>query len=204
MLKKLLSLALLFLSVSCASRLPADSCCPLVEIPRDRAYLVQKINYSDEFQIELTGYEGFCGYDEKLDRHTAYITPRFRLYRLKDSDETRVDFEFYTETLQGPPEFLGKRIYSAGVNIGADRLEKDFNGPQVKVLVPRDAEDFPIILALNISSAQYLYNQRTFDMRYQYNLPEVQMIERTVYIEPAAAPVNQPAPESSGCNSCGL
>ena len=68
MFKKLLSLALLFLTVSCASRLPADSRCPLVEIPRDRAYLVQKINYSDEFQIELIGYEGFCGYDEKLGR----------------------------------------------------------------------------------------------------------------------------------------
>ena len=46
MLKKLLSLAFLFFAASCANRLPADSRCPLVDIPRDRAYLVQKANYS--------------------------------------------------------------------------------------------------------------------------------------------------------------
>lgn len=203
MIKKLLMLAFWGLIVSCASRPPVDSRCPLVEIPRERAYLIQKVNYSDEFQIELSGYEGFCGYDAKLDRHTAYITPRFRIYRINDSDETRVDFKFYTETLQGPPEFLGKRIYSAGVKIGEQEREKEFIGPSVKVLVPRDAEDFPIILALDISRAEYLYNQRTFDIRYDNNLPEVQLLERTVIVEPVRE-TNAPEPASTGCGSCSL
>ena len=35
----------------------------------------------------------------------------FNIQRLKDTDETDVDFSFYIETRQGPPEYLGRKTY---------------------------------------------------------------------------------------------
>lgn len=221
MFKKLSLIILTILAVSCTYLPHPQSNCAPVEIPRDKAYMVQKVNYSDDFQIELIGYDSYCYYDEQLDRNTLYITPQFSVSRLRTLDETHVDFHFYTETRNGPPAFLGKRVYSTGTDIGAGEREKTFSGKQVKVLTPKDPDDFVVSLALDISAAQNVYNQRTFDIKYRYNLPDEEMIERTVIInndpvdfpqarggkQPTAPASNAPQtskPQNSGCFSCSL
>lgn len=39
--------------------------------------------------------------NEKAGRNYGYVTPLFNIQRLKDTDETDVDFSFYIETRQG-------------------------------------------------------------------------------------------------------
>lgn len=83
--------------------------CPRVVIPRDTAYLTQIVNYREEFQISLVGYEGHCYFDTRVNRDKAVINPVFKIKRLRRSDETDVHFAYYTETVKGPPAYLGKR-----------------------------------------------------------------------------------------------
>ena len=137
--KSLFSLLLLLMTAACTwwPDFYIPGACPNVVIPRDTAYLTQKINYFDEFQIEVTGFEGFCMPNEKAGRNYGYVTPLFNIQRLKDTDETDVDFSFYIETRQGPPEYLGRKTYSAYVTLGEHEKEKSFKGPTVKVLIPK-------------------------------------------------------------------
>lgn len=139
--------------------------------------------------------------NEKAGRNYGYVTPLFNIQRLKDTDETDVDFSFYIETRQGPPKYLGRKTYSAYVTLGEHEKEKSFKGPTVKVLIPEnDYEDFEVLLGIDLSREEYLYNQRTFDVKYRYNIDDDPMyMERTRLPEP---PVSQP--KKSGCGSCGL
>ncbi len=171
--------------------------CPYVTIPRDTAYVTQKVNYEDEFQIELVGYEGYCSWENNVNRRYAMITPLFVVHRLRDSDETRVDFGFYTETVKGPPAFIGKKAYSESVMVGKDEKEKEFKGHAVKVRVPEGYEPFEILLGLDVSREEHLYNQRTFDVKYRYNVQKDPMyMEKTI-----VKTIEVPAPEC-GCRSC--
>lgn len=184
--------------------------CPNVSIPREKAYVTQKVTYEDEFQIELKGYEGYCYPETASNRHYAVITPQFEVQRLRDSDETQVDFNFYTETIKGPPEYLGKHSYSASVNIPADVKEKNFNGRAVKVKIPADNPDFEIILALDVSLEEFRYNQRTFDVKYRYNVQNDPMYMETTRVraveqldaEPEVSA--RPQSEKSSCGGCSL
>lgn len=189
--------------------------CPWVTIPRDKAAMTQKVNYADEFRIELIGYEGFCYNDNAINRNTAYITPQFRIYRLRKSDESHVDFDFYTETLQGPPGYVGKRSYSASVDLELDEKTKDFNGPEVKVkLPPFEEDDFEILLGLDLSPSEYNYNRQFFSTSPVYEEgPTPRYIERTIVVDEEVtakprikyieAPDSNP-PAKSGCKSCAL
>lgn len=147
----------------------ADTC-PNVIIPRDISYVIQKVNYMDDFQIELTGFEGYCYFDEKVKRRNAMITPNFKVRRLrKNLDETDVDFTFFTETVVGPPEFLGKKSYEQSVVIARDELEKDFSGKQVKVKVPsREDIYFEIYLGIDLTDQERKYNDRIFDIKFRF------------------------------------
>ena len=93
-----------------APELPVEEPCPVVIIPRDIAYVTQKVNYIDDFQIELKGYSGYCYFDKRINRRKAVIIPQFEVRRLRQNlDETDVDFTYFTETIKGPPEYLGKK-----------------------------------------------------------------------------------------------
>ncbi|MBE6448068.1 MAG: hypothetical protein E7018_02075 [Alphaproteobacteria bacterium] len=165
MRKNILIYALLLLSGCSSSWNEGGMGCPNVIIPGEKAYLTRADNRGENFRIELVGYEGYCYVEPNLPRHYAVITPQFRLHRLSDIDETRVDFSFHTETLQGPPGFLGKRTYFANGQIDANQKYVDFSGRPVKVKIPMDDDDFEIMLGLEMSSHEYEYNKSTFDTR---------------------------------------
>lgn len=144
--------------------------CPFVIIPRDVAYVVQKVNAQDDFQIELKGYEGYCYFNEYDKRRKAVITPQFSVRRLRGRlDETDVHFSFFTETIKGPPAFLGKKSYFEQVEIPLQQKEKTFSGRTVEVSIPNaDYGDFPIYLGLDLTAEETKYNNRTFDIKFRY------------------------------------
>lgn len=212
-MKKYVLIIALLLLASCAAPLnEADFRCPNILIPGDKAYLTQIVNYADNFRIELTGYEGYCYVEDGLSRRYAVITPKFRVARLRDNDETQVDFQYFTEILQGPPEFVGKKTYFASGKVEVGAAQAVFSGRPVKVKIPLDNDEIEIILGLDVSAAEHMYNQRTFDTRTPPRPKLVQtpcgFIENTEEYEasvaeavPAAAPA-APAPEISTCGSC--
>ena len=171
--------------VSCATSSVDDGkfSCPKISIPLDKAYIIQKANYRNEFQIRLTGYESYCYFDEVSSRHYAMIKPLFLIRRIRTTDESRVDFNFYTETIKGPPGYIGKKSYPASINIAENEYEKKFSGPFVKVKVPTNDSEFEIFLGLDLSASEYNYNKRGFNIDYHYEGEETFEFVPTVYVE---------------------
>ena len=151
----------LFILCSCANSqtLQRDSnTCPYISLSSQNSYLTQIVNYSSNFRVEFIGYEVYCYYFSPAQMRFAEITPSFRVVRLKPSDDTEVDFSFYTDTTQGPPEFLGKRNYFVSVkNIGDKKIIK---AQPVKVRIPLINNEFQIELGLNMSPAEKNYNAK--------------------------------------------
>lgn len=148
---------------------PADTSCPQVQIMRNDAYLTQYVNYKETFQINLTGYEGYCYYEENVERYRAVIRPIFTIKRLRPSDETDVRFSYYTETVKGPPAYLGKKTHFVTAKIGLNELETEYKGSDAYVYIPSViADDYDVRLGLWISPNERRYNQRTFDINYRY------------------------------------
>ena len=99
---RIFAFVLVFFAAACRLGGSDDVMCPRVVIPRDTAYLTQIVNYREEFQISLVGYEGHCYFDTRVNRDKAVINPVFKIKRLRRSDETDVHFAYYTETVKGP------------------------------------------------------------------------------------------------------
>ena len=168
MIKKLLKLVA-FLSLGACSSIRYEHLCPNVIIPRDTAYSTQVADYSDDFQIELTGYEGYCYYDKTRRSNYASIMPVFSIKRLKDSSVTEVDVNFYTQTVKGPPAYLGKKTYYLSVTIPENEKEITYTADSVEVKIPPEMKyEFDINLGLYITPEEAKYNQRTFDIDYRY------------------------------------
>lgn len=164
---KILVLFFVFLLSSC--RHGGADVCPRVVINRDTSYLTQIVNYREEFQVSVIGFEGYCYMDTRVNRTKAVIEPIFKIKRLRKSDETDVHFAYFTETVKGPPAYLGKKTYYLNVTIPADRLEMEYKAPAVQVKVPEDMKyEFDINLGLIISKEEQKYNERTFDINYRY------------------------------------
>ncbi|MBR1605296.1 MAG: hypothetical protein IJ660_04230 [Alphaproteobacteria bacterium] len=170
---KNLSLFLFLFLLSCSSEsvyYNADGeLCPVVQIIRNEAYLSQFVGYKEQFQISISGYDGYCYYDNVLQRHRAVIRPTFKIKRLSRSPETDVRFSYYTETVKGPTEYLGKKTHYITAHIRADELETYYTAPEVKVFIPEKMiKDYDVNLGLWISPNEAKYNQRTFDINYRY------------------------------------
>lgn len=143
--------------------------CPLVSIKREDARLIQIVNYQDNFEIELIGFEGFCYYDTRVNQEKAKITPIFEIKKLRDTDESDVQFSWFTNTIKGPPEFLGKKAYFVETSLSANQKYKKFKGKQVEVKIPQDMMyEFEIFAGLEISPQEKKYNQRLFDVDLGY------------------------------------
>ena len=167
---KYFSVLFLLLLVSCVDKHHSindtDYNCIEVSIPRSTAYVVQKVNYKNDFQIEVVGYSAHCYFDTRINRRKAVITPQFVVKRLRgDLDETDVDFEYYTQTIKGPPEYLGQKQYFGRVVIPLDKKEVRFSGSTLELKIPNQGyEDFEVNLGLVLTSKEQQYNNRTFDI----------------------------------------
>lgn len=198
MIKKLLILWVVFIAAGCSS-IRYDHLCPNVIIPRDTAYSTQVVDYSDDFQIELTGYEGYCYYDAVRKTNYAAITPSFVVRRLKDTEVSAVDVSFYTQTVKGPPAYIGRKTYYTSTVIGEYERSREFKGQMVKVkLPPQNVDEFEILLGIDLTHAEYRYNQRTFDVTPRFNIEK-----DPLYIERIRVKEEKPA-ETSSCGSCKL
>lgn len=171
-MKRLLSVFCLILA-SCSSDPiiyeTEGEICPQVQIVRNESYLSQFVGYKEQFQISISGYDGYCYYDDVLQRHRAVIRPTFKIKRLSRSPETDVRFSYYTETVKGPTEYLGKKTHYVTAHIGADELETYYTAPETKVFIPEKMiKDYDVNLGLWISPEEAKYNRRTFDINYRY------------------------------------
>lgn len=171
-MKKYLLLALLFLSACQSDGVfsgEGSDYCPQVQIMRNESYLTQYANYQETFQISISGYEGYCYYEDKVERYRAVVTPIFKIRRLRPSDETDVRFSYYTETVQGPPEYIGKKTYFANAHIKKSEKETYYKGEEAKVFIPSEmVGNYDVNLGLWISPTEKQYNQRTFDTNYRF------------------------------------
>lgn len=169
MQSRIFVLLILFMTVACRLNGEGGNLCPRVNILRDSSYLTQIVNYREEFQISLIGYEGHCYFDSRVNKDKAVINPIFKIKRLRKSDETDVHFAYYTETIKGPPAYLGKRTYYLAVSIPENERELIYKADSVEVKIPPQMKyEFDINLGLVISKEESKYNQRTFDIDYRY------------------------------------
>ena len=172
MMKRFLPVLFLLFCACGETRLalePRDFSCPQVQIIRNDAYLTQYMKSKETFQINLSGYEGYCYYEDTVGRYKAVIRPVFTIKRLQPNDETDVRFSYYTETVKGPPEYLGKKTHFVTAKIGLTERETEYKGASSSVYIPSTvAEDYDVNLGLWISPEEKLYNQRTFDINYRY------------------------------------
>ena len=182
-MKKYLSILLLFFLCSCTYSFEQDNLehnkhnCAKIYIPTSNSYLVQIVNYSANFRVELTGYESYCYNYLPADMRFAVITPYFRVTRLRPSKDTEVDFSFYTQTQKGPPEFLGKRSYFASVDIYGDVV--DIKAKPVKVRVPLQSSGFEVELGLDLSKAEKDYNSYNPDINFVREENSSQVSQKT-------------------------
>lgn len=174
MIKKISAIFLLFFLPGCVllwNNAPEGyKQCPLITIKREDARLIQIVNYKDNFMVELKGTEAFCYFDDRVKQEKAVITPIFEVKRLQQSDENDVQFAWFTNTIKGPPAFLGKKTYFEAVSLSADENEKEFKGKAVEVKIPQEMMyEFEIFAGLVISPQGKAYNQRFFDVDMEYD-----------------------------------
>lgn len=186
MLKRFLSISLLLLVTACVSE--DIKICPMVTISRENAYLIQKANYQDDFQVELKGYEGFCFYDNRVKQEKAQIVPIFQITKLRNTDESDIQFSYFTNTIKGPPQYLGRRSYFVSTHMTQGERNKEFKGSPIEVKIPLEMMyDFEIMMGLDISRQENLYNQRLFDVEYKYYVgkpfPEPDIVKLKAYPE---------------------
>lgn len=217
MFKKFLSCFLLVLVSSCVLDEPYRHC-PLVTINREDARLIQKVNYQDDFEVELKAIEGYCFFDTRVKQEKAKIIPIFVVNKLRNTDETDIQFSWFTNTIKGPPAYLGKKNYFVGTSMTFGERSKEFKGPEIEVKIPAEMMyDFEVFAGLVVSPQEKKYNQRIFDVDFDYYedqpTPEPYNVKLKVYPEryyedgtPAEPEYAKPraAPKTSDCSTCGL
>ncbi len=174
MLKRFLFLSLLFLAASCR---PFQCCsdeykeaqiCPLVNL-RNTSF-TRVVQHMDSFEITLVGYNGSCFMDGRLGRSRAQVQPIFVIRRLEAGDTKNVPFDFYTETTYGPADYVGKRTYHQIATIPEFQKEIRYVGKTVSVPLPDTMKyNYGIILGLVINPEEQIYNDRTFNAKFDYS-----------------------------------
>ena len=138
MYKKIALLILPFLLISCSGSGPEinnQDYCPVLMIKQDVASAL-----FGSAEVRIKGYDAYCYYNEKTKSTWARITPDFEVVRNGTGDEIDVFFAYYTETLIGPPEYLGKKTRYEKVEIPQGMSYKHFKGKTFEMTIPAGME----------------------------------------------------------------
>jgi hypothetical protein len=118
--------------------------CPVIEIKPD---ILEVSNGS--ISVRLKGYEGYCYYNDNIKDTVAIITPIFEATRKGSTDESDIHLAYYTETLKGPPKYLGRKTYYTYLDFPTSHSVKEIKGKTSEVRVPKGLENtFSINLGL--------------------------------------------------------
>lgn len=195
MIKKICACVLLGMLSACILQQP-EQYCPLISMKREDARLIQKVNYQDDFEVELKAVEGFCFYDERVKQEKAHLTPIFIIRKLRNTDETDIHFSWFTNTVKGPPAYLGKKTYHTGTSMKTGERSKEFRGDSVELKIPQEMMyEFEIMTGLVVSPQEKKYNKKIFDVDFEF-------YDDSNAAEGEYVPLAQQ--NQSGCSSCGM
>ena len=128
--KNILSLLVIFCVTGCffAGQKNAISTsnggpCPSVVIRADNQAITQVDAYQKIFKIEMVGYDGYCLFDDRINKNKAFVAPKFKIMRLADSNVEDVHFSYYLETAEGPTSYLGRKTYYTSARIAKGVFE---------------------------------------------------------------------------------
>lgn len=215
MIKQMSIFILVAMLAGCISG-KTEQYCPFITIKREDARLIQKVNYQDDFEVEFKGVEAYCYYDSLVKQEKAVITPIFIVKKLRDTDETDIHFSWFTNTIKGPPAYLGKKSYFTEVSMPRGTREKEYRGKAVSVKIPQEMMyDFEIFAGLAVSPQEKKYNQRIFDVDFDYYEEKfaTEPYEEKLNVSPALYYEDGTRAETSGtlpnqkknnCSSCGV
>ena len=135
--------------------------CPKIHIREDDVKIVQQENYQELFEIKAVGYEGFCYFNEKVEKDRAVVKPKFKVTRLNDSDVTDVRFSYYLEAVEGPTSFLGRKTYfaKASMPVGVNEMEFTADAGELTIPVP-GTYDLDIFLGLIANAYDLEYKKK--------------------------------------------
>ena len=127
-----------------------EELCPVVKIDPQNLY-IKDSESGNSFRVSIRGFEGYC-YTDAHNINRAVIVPIIRVQRLKDTGETDIHFTYYTETLEGPPEFLGKKTYHTYLSVSLQEPGMVFRLKPLERVIPTEApHDYDIKLGLDKS-----------------------------------------------------
>ena len=138
-MKKIILLVLPILLLSCgwfSKKNKGDYLCPAIIVKQDT---LRALN--DTVELFLTGFEAHCYYNENTKSTWARITPAFKAVRLKHGVERDIFFAYYTETLIGPPEYLGRRTRHEKATLPEGMSETRFKGRTFEMVIPAGFEE---------------------------------------------------------------
>lgn len=124
--------------------------CPKVHIRNKDFRVIQSEAAVPLFEIEAVGYEGYCYYNDKVEKNKAVIVPKFKITRLGASDVDRVHFSYYLETAEGPAKYLGRKTYFAEAAIAPNNKVTYFEDKRIELTIPeRGKLNLDVYMGLN-------------------------------------------------------
>ena len=136
MFKKCILLLLPFLLLGCNRDDDASGPCPQIRVRQDTLSAL-----GGAVQVSIKGYEGHCYYHEGSRTVQAQITPVFEAVRNETGDESDIFFTYYTETIIGPPEYLGRKVRNEKFTIPEGSFHKFYRGKTFQMRIPAGLEN---------------------------------------------------------------
>jgi major membrane immunogen (membrane-anchored lipoprotein) len=110
--------------------------CPKAHLRQNDIKITQFEADQPLFDIRLIGYDGYCYFNEKTNKHKAVLKPRFQITRLSDSDVTDIHFSYYLETVEGPAKYIGKKTFFETLSIAEGQTDLTYTGANREIIIP--------------------------------------------------------------------
>jgi|GEM_PF-646243 len=161
-MKKILFLLSIALLSACSSTHETDFSCPNVSMAPFFNRVERFSENSREFKAEIVGFEGYCRYDERSRKATAYIAPIFEITRYRPGYGSyqyvnEVRLRFFTDTSENK-DGLGHATHAAALLVKEINKKTMVTGPSVEVGISYNNPDHKIKLGIVLSNAEYREN----------------------------------------------